>query len=164
MIKKIIQLLGNLIKSFYKKEPKINLEDFLVDEAIVNPLFPIPDTIAPSPPKSRIVEWAEAIKDFEGFYIGSRSYRNNNPGNIKGRNGNFLVFSSYQQGLDYLCSYLIRACKGEHSAYPKGGETTLFEFQKIYSPSNDNNDPLRYATTVARKLEISVNDKIKTLL
>ena len=149
MIKKIIQLLGNLIKSFYKKEPKINLEDFLIEEAIKTPA-------------SRILEWAEAIKTFEGFYPGSKSHRNNNPGNIKNTNGTFLVFDTYQIGLDYLCRYLERACKGEHTAYKP--DFSLLQFFEVYAPSNDGNSPQNYARFVAQRLNVSIGIKIKELI
>jgi len=150
---KIVDLLYRIVKLMKegKKEETFDIEEFLVEEAIKTP-----EKI------SRIKDWAEAITQFENMTKYHKE--KNNPGAIKGLDGKFLIFKTYQEGFSALCDYLIRVCEGRHKAYPKGGETTLFEFQKIYSPSLDNNDPLRYATTVARKLGINITDKIKTLL
>lgn len=70
---------------------------------------------------SRIVLWAEATKKHEGWYVGSRSYRNNNPGNFKtsgissymkslGSIGQdkdgFHIFPTYAKGWDALLQFL----------------------------------------------------------
>lgn len=114
-----------------------------------------------TPPKeeskkpSRIKEWAKAIEICEN----APKWRNN-PGGIKNRQGQFLIFKTYEEGFDYLCDYLRRACEGRHPAYPKAGETTLNEFTQIYVGFHEYN----YASKVAAMLKVDVNIKIKELL
>lgn len=121
---------------------------------------PVPPVIEPKPEhKSRIVDWGNAIAAFE-----NAPAHWNNPGAIKGANGKFLTFTTRQEGMSYLCDYLIRACTGVHKAYPKGGATTLIEFQRIYSPSHDSNNPDAYCAFVAGKLGVSKDIKIGELL
>lgn len=130
---------------------------------------------------NKIKEWALAIQAHEGFYKpgergfvnGSKSYRNNNPGNIRYmgifRNmalrddgSNFCVFETYEKGLAALETLLIRACTGLSTVYSP--EHSLLEFYERYAPRSDNNDPKSYAMAVANRLNVPVNTKIKDLL
>jgi len=70
----------------------------------------------------------------------------NNPGMIKGLDGSFLKFPSYEEGFNYLCDYLERACSGKHKAYKP--DFTVLKFFEIYAPSYDRNDPYQYAKDV----------------
>lgn len=137
-----------------------------------------------SPKPGKILDWALAIQEHEGFFKpgenknhpnGSLSWRNNNPGNIRyvgqkraingyseiGK-GNFCRFATYADGLAELCDMLIRACTPPTERYSP--EMTLLEFFQAYAPSGDGNDPKRYAQTVAKKLEVDTNLQIKYLL
>lgn len=74
----------------------------------------------PTQPSARLIKWAEAIKKHEGWYVGSRSYRTNNPGNFKGAltpymkslgaSGRdpqgFMIFPTYQKGWEALLQFL----------------------------------------------------------
>lgn len=114
----------------------------------------------PVPPRvSRIRDWADAIELFE-----SAPEEWNNPGAIRGKDGKFLKFATYEQGYNYLCDYLTRACTGKHPAYPAGGETSLLLFTHIYAPSNDGNNPDAYAEFVAGRLKVATAIRIKELL
>lgn len=121
------------------------------------------------PPK--IIAWAGAVKEHEGWYPGSRSYRNNNPANAKfvgqkntvGRDDKgFAIFKSYQDGLNYLCTILYNAAAGKSKVYRPN--MTLLEWAQTYAPASDNNDSDRYAQVVAAKIGVSVNTKLKDLL
>ncbi len=59
----------------------------------------------------KINTFCSAIKEHEGYYTGSRSFRNKNPGNLRyiqqmgtiGRDANgFAIFQTYQKGWDAL--------------------------------------------------------------
>ena len=128
---------------------------------IQKPVEPIVEPVVVPEHKSRIDEWALAIQECEGYGTANAVTinKNFNPGAIRNPDGTFKKFSTYNQGYDYLCDYLIRACKGLHIAYPKGGATTLNEFTKIYV-GNDYN----YAPKVAAKLGISIDVQIKEIL
>lgn len=120
--------------------------------------------------------WAKAIQDHEGYYAGSRSFRNNNPANFKsgtltqfmknlGATGvdqdGFCIFPDYQTGFNALSSFLKMACMDKLSSYR--GNMSLLEFFAIYAPSVENNTAL-YAQTVANKLGGTINNKIIELL
>jgi hypothetical protein len=122
-----------------------------------------------------IDKWAKSIEKHEGFYIGSRSWRNNNPGNFryskytaslgdnKGKDSkNFIIYNTYDIGFNALKQFLTDACKGELRAYKP--DMTLLQFYSVYAPSADGNSPLRYATFIANSLGVPITTKIKTLL
>lgn len=124
---------------------------------------------------SRLDDWASAIQEFEGWYderqrppAGSRSYRQNNPGNLRwspfedGNIDNFSVFNTYEKGREALIHQLRIAANGESRVYKP--DMTLYRFFEVYAPSSDNNHPQHYAEFVAKRLGISPTVLIKTLL
>lgn len=123
--------------------------------------------------KNRIEDWALAIKKHEGYFAGSASYRNNNPGNFRcsslvmGEFGatacanNLAVFPTYEKGWSALKQFLIYACTDQLRSYKS--TMTLLDFYKVYAPSADNNNPLNYASAVAKDLGVSIDTKIADL-
>lgn len=110
--------------------------------------------------QKKLETMAEAIKEFEGWSEGSRSWRNNNPGNLRWskfqdgvRNG-FSYFKDYETGWKALLFQIEIAFDGRSKAY-KPTDTILKFFQK-YAPSSDNNHPEVYAKYVADKLAVDV--------
>ena len=98
------------------------------------------------------------------YPTGSRSYRNNNPGNIKygrvraslrrqrpGRKG-FARFESYLDGFNALKALIVGAATGKGSIDDPA--MTLEQFFSKYALSSDDNDPSAYAKTIARKLGV----------
>ena len=152
LLEKLKQLLTKLAESLgFPQDPHID-----GDLPPITPPF-TPPTL-PTPPVSRIIDWAMAIEQFEDappMWC--------NPGAIRGTNGKFLQFKNHQVGFDYLIDYLKRVCTGKHKAYKKGGETTLREFQNIYSPPSEN-PTLIYAKFIAKKLNATLDTKIKDFL
>lgn len=138
------------------------------------------DTQFSTPYVSKIIDWAEATKEHEGYYKpgevdgypnGSPSYRNKNPGNIRyvgqkraiGRDkSNFCIFATYDDGYRELKDMLVRACSGKSTSYSP--EMTLLQFYEKYAPSSDNNFPRNYALFVAKRIGVDITTKIKTLL
>lgn len=123
------------------------------------------------PPTSKIEAWADATQQHEGWFPGSRSYRNNNPGNIKyvgqpsaiGSDSlGFCIFATYADGRKSLTDMLIRAATPPAEGY--NPEMTLVQFYERYAPSSDNNNPLAYAQFVARKIGVTVDTQIKNLV
>lgn len=111
--------------------------------------------------KSKLNDFCLAIRDYEGK-PGDLNYRNNNPGNIRGRDGKFLKFKTMEEGFEYLKAYVKRASVGEHRAYKKG--CTIAEFFKVYAPSSDNNNPDAYAKWVAKRINETVNTRVVDIL
>jgi murein DD-endopeptidase MepM/ murein hydrolase activator NlpD len=122
---------------------------------------------------NKIEDWANAAKKHEGWYLGSASYRNNNPGNFRcsalvmGELGatkcvnNLAVFPNYETGFNALKTFLTYACTDQLRSYKS--TMTLLDFYKVYAPSSDNNNPLNYATIIAQDLGVTVNTKIGEL-
>lgn len=119
-----------------------------------------------------IKDWALAIKEYEGWFPpsseypkGSRSYRNNNPGNLRWSKyetdniDNFSVFPDYETGLKALEFQLEIASNGKSNVY--NPNMTLLDFCKLYAPSSDNNNPREYAEFLAKKLKVDINFKIE---
>lgn len=123
---------------------------------------PIPEPPAvEEPKKDYITIFAKAIQDFEGWKPGSKSYRNNNPGNIKNTKGQFIKYASYEQGFNALKDYIQRACTGKHKAYKP--DFTIKDFIKTYAPDGE---PIvtNYSNAIAKKLELPVTTKLKDLV
>ena len=121
----------------------------------------------------KLTEWALAIQKFEGYFKGSLSFKNNNPGNIRyagmyaamalrNDGNNFCVFESYEKGFEALKILLKRAASGLSSIYKP--DDTLLQFYSKYAPSSDGNHPLTYATYIAKRIGVTVNTKIKELI
>lgn len=109
---------------------------------------------------SLIDDIAAAIQKQEGWYPGSLSYRNNNPGNLRSWGSTPIVngyaqFATYQDGLDAL--------KRQISLNINRG-LTLNEFfagkpgvYSGYAPSEDSNRPYEYAANVGGAIGIPVD-------
>src|SRR5262245_44137236 len=82
--------------------------------------------------------------------------RNNNPGNLRGvgQSTGFRQFDTPEQGLAALDADL-RA-----KSDPARGLNTLNKLMAVYAPSGDNNNPARYAATVAQRLGITPDTPI----
>lgn len=110
---------------------------------------------------------AQQIQTQEGYYPGSLSYQNNNPGNLKYAGqpgatsgpGGFAVFDSYQDGLTALYNQLGLYASGQ-CAFCDGQPQTIQSMMQIYAPSSDNNNPTQYASTIASNLGISTDDSV----
>lgn len=115
--------------------------------------------------------WAESIRDFEGWSSGSRSQRNNNPGNIKhylGLSGaigadkdGFAIFPSEQAGMAALTADL----QAKVRKYP---DWSLLDIMRRYLGGKKGVDPPKkegnahaYASAVASDLGVSVNSTLK---
>lgn len=134
------------------------------------------------PNYSKLTKWAEAIKEFEGWaapgdkirgtggvsFRGSRSYRQNNPGNLRwsiyeaDNVDNFSVFKTYEDGWKALLHQLTIAATGKSSVYRP--TMTLLEFFQKYAPSEDNNHPETYAKYVANYIGVTPQTLIKDLI
>ena len=88
---------------------------------------------------------AQTIQTVEGWFPGSLSQRNNNPGNLRPAGqpgctpvGGFCSFASYQAGYQALLDQIsLDAARGE----------TIGQFLNKYAPAQDSNNPTSYAAT-----------------
>lgn len=113
--------------------------------------------------------FAAEIQNVEGYYPGSRAYRNNNPGNIKPGNLNlgqvgldsagFAVFSSYAAGYQALINDIAAKFSG-HTRSGLGPASSVYQFFTVYAPSSDNNNPRSYAQTVVNGLNASYGSSL----
>lgn len=118
--------------------------------------------------KSKLDLWCEAVEKMEGG-LPSR----NNPGNIKagsftksmgatGESKGFAVFPTYAMGYAALRKLLTNAATGKSKYYKP--DMTILEFFSVYAPASDNNDPVNYASFVAKKIGVPIETQIKTLV
>lgn len=147
---------------------------------------PIPPK--PMPPANNLLNtMALAVQKHEGWIVNppSRSVRNNNPGNVRyssvgyaskygvvkedrtgvnvkaGQRG-FAIFKDYETGFLYLKNLILDKAK-------KHPDWTLFDFfgneKEGWAPNSDNNDSGNYACTVAKAMNVKVDEfRLKTLL
>lgn len=105
---------------------------------------------------------ADAIMEYEGWHVGSRSWRNRNPGNLRygpnrlGNDGHgYSVYASLITGYKDLLSDLEVKVSGKskHNLTPKSTLQDLFD---VYAPRADNNQPNKYAEFVAARLSVGL--------
>lgn len=129
---------------------------------------------------SPVYRWAMGIQQHEGYLppsparpLGSRSWRNNNPGNIKyvrqpgtvGKDAQgFAVFVSYEAGFAELVAMLLRIGRGQSQNPRYKATMSLRQFFEVYAPSEDNNDPLAYAKAVATRIGVPVDTPVSYLV
>lgn len=147
----------------------------LQEQPIVeNPPVTVPPVEKPAEPKiSQLIPIAKAIQAQEGWFQGSRSFRNRNPGNIKyttytkslGAIGKdekgFCVFETEKDGFNGLCRFIQDASNNLLKSYK---DCTIKSFFSVYAPSSDKNDPLGYANAVCKKVGCNLNDKLKDII
>jgi len=135
--------------------------------------------------KSSIEIMAEGMKIHEGWKVGSCSYRNNNPGNLRdspfkigygicGTSGRFALFKDYATGWKALIHQVTIVAKGTSPVYKaearkrfnlnSSADLTIAQFFQIYAPSSDNNNPDAYAKEVAKYMGVSINTQLKNLI
>lgn len=98
---------------------------------------------------------ARAIQTEEGYFPGSRAYRNNNPGNLRyvgqegaigADSGGFAIFPDYQSGFAALVAQLRRDAE-RHPGW------SLWQFVSDYAPASDNNNVLSYVSNIVSSLQ-----------
>jgi hypothetical protein len=96
---------------------------------------------------------ADAIMAFEGWKIGSRSYENRNPGNVRlpGRTADdkgYTIFPDLPTGYAALLRELQSKFNGQNT-HGIGPASTVLQLFDIYAPPSDNNPTNSYAAFVA---------------
>ena len=147
-------------------------------QATLPPVTPILPPSSPTQPVQaikypRIVAWANAIKQVEGFTSGSPSQVNNNPGNLgyttltaswggmksgaKSDGGYFCKFKDYNTGFQALCNFLILGAENQLLAFHQS--RTLELFSEKYG-----NTGIGYAQAIAKILNVPLSTDISTFL
>jgi hypothetical protein len=105
--------------------------------------------------------FADAIMHFEGWALGSVSYRNRNPGNLEGAKTaigkdarGYSVFGSFVDGYAALLEDLRAKFTG-HTQTAIRPTSTILQFFEIYAPSADHNYPEKYAAFVAQWMTVA---------
>ena len=123
-----------------------------------------------NPPNNLLNTFCLEIKRHEGWFFGSRSQRNNNPGNcryssvgylpIYGKVGkddkNFAIFKDYETGYLYLKNLV------KHKVN-KNPSWNFYQFFEVYAPSFEN-DSKRYAEIVAKSCGVSPTTTLSKIL
>jgi len=148
ILSQIVTLLSRWL-DLSKKTPRVEVVSIVA-----------PPQDLPAPVKYSLEIFCAAIQEMEGYYPGSRSFRNKNPGNCKFSAvgympvygnvtkdaGGFAIFPTYDLGWLYLKN-LVKTKAQRHPYW------TLLEFTSNYAPVTDNNDPRAYAVFIAKKLD-----------
>ncbi len=103
---------------------------------------------------------ALAHQHHEGYFPGSVAFINNNPGNIRAKDGHFIHFSTYGAGLEALEGDLKvkifgTATSVQHYMLKTGKsyeQLTMQDYVSIYAPSADHNDPINYCNALCTTL------------
>lgn len=115
---------------------------------------------------SFLQDLASAHRDREGWYPGSLSQRNNNPGNLRLQpyqaalygavqgEGGFARFPTPEVGFRALMDDLRAKITGHstHIDYEKIPKPTLQDYVNVFAPAEDHNDPTSYAQFLVKRL------------
>jgi hypothetical protein len=120
---------------------------------------------------SQITKLAEIIREYEGWYEGSNSWRCNNPGNCKYTQiyrsiygkvrkspRGFAIFKSKELGWLYLQNLLWNWAEKEKRNY------TILQLMREYAPTCDDNNPEEYAKFITRRMGVSADTKLRELI
>jgi len=112
---------------------------------------------------------ADAIMNFEGWKLGSRSWRNRNPGNLEPFKGNptgapvdkdgYRVFDSLSDGWSALLNDL--KAKLIYHSHNLTNESTLLDLLNIYAPAGDSNNPTQYTNFICKWTSAILQREIK---
>lgn len=125
----------------------------------------------------KIERLAWAITEIEGWLNpletktpgGSRSYRNHNPGNLRGSPfavgslENYAVFNTDYDGFEALKWDLRQKARG-NSSTGLNGNSTLADLIHVWAPASDNNAPESYLKQLCTKTGFSPSMRLKELL
>lgn len=103
----------------------------------------------------------DAIMQFEGWKLASRSWRNRNPGNLRRASDTLVgqpvdkdgyrIFDTLDAGwlaLKRDIEYKIYNALENNSKHNLNANSTLLDFLNIYAPAGDNNNPTQYTKFV----------------
>jgi hypothetical protein len=124
-------------------------------------------------PISGIEAFAAGIMRFEGYDPMTRSFNNNNPGNLRSAihvdagvptsypvdDKGYVIFPDFCTGWNCLLRDLRAKFTGQNS-HGLGPSSTLLSLMKIYAPSEDSNQPEEYAQFLARWLSSALKKPI----
>jgi len=169
---KLINILLVMIGGYYIL--KINKQADFIDQFLYPVTSEIPllkEYMIPN----KYLTLADAIQNFEGWYPGSRSYRNNNPGNMRwnfpvnpfpskwiGAIGvdetNHVIFDTYANGRSALIYQISLAFDNKSSIY--NNKMTLYEFFEKYAEGNQK----QYAEYVAKQLGVPATTQLSQIV
>lgn len=104
-----------------------------------------------------LYDLATAHKIHEGWFPSSRSWRNNNPGNLRAgppsdKDG-FTIYKTYAAGFKALGEDIeAKICgRSRHIDYSKN--PTFLDYIRVYAPADDGNSPTGYCQSLCRMLQ-----------
>lgn len=121
--------------------------------------------------KSRLEKWALGVQTAEGYALGTRSYRNRNPGNLKFTNqlgtvgkdaDGFAVFATYEQGFFALMRQLEAAATGQSKEYSP--DMSLRAFTMKYAGLKNGIALENYLSAIIMRLQTTPAHKIKDIV
>lgn len=101
-----------------------------------------------------------------GFRPGARSFRNNNPGNVRRASwpakdaDGFDIYADVIEGYEALVDDLADKFTDGKNAHQLGQSSTLADLFKVYAPAEDANDPESYAAFAAAWVGLSIGKGI----
>lgn len=103
-----------------------------------------------------LYDLAKAHEMHEGYFHGSRSWRNRNPGNLRAGSptdlDGFTIFPSYEKGFQALMNDIRAKITGHSAHIDYSKNPTFFDYVNVYAPAADGNDPASYAMAVLRSV------------
>jgi hypothetical protein len=163
------KFLNQLLAYFTQSKPESSTEGPSTPFPAPAPA-PVPPTVPPTH-EGKLETFCLAIRTHEGWFPGSRSQNNNNPGNCRYSSQGYLDIykpvlkdaQNFARFKDYATGwlYLKNLVKVKINVAPN---QTIQQFFNSYAPSSDGNDPVRYAQVVAAACGLKPTDPVSKIL
>jgi hypothetical protein len=111
--------------------------------------------------------WTNSIENPN--LIGSRSWRNKNPGNLRsspfaaGTRDRFAVFNTEALGWEALRWDILQKAKG-NTVTGLNGKSTLSQLIHVWAPPSDNNDSLAYIRNIVKMTGIPADTTLDEIV
>lgn len=115
-------------------------------------------------PNNFLSELCLAFQMHEGWFPGSRSYRNRSPGNLRinasiaqiyGASSDaegFAVFKNYDIGFRALADDVLAKIQGRSKHIDYAKNPTFLDMLRVYAPTADHNSPEQYCNALCARL------------
>lgn len=158
---KILDLILRIL-ALIKKEKSQPIQSIPTIQPITQPITQLIPQFSPN-----LIKFAQSIVEYENSPFPT------NPGDLRetdytislgsiGRTpNNFCIFKSYQDGFNALCQMIKDISNNLLPAYYN---CSILGFFEKFSPSSDNNNPQKYASFVATKMNANISDYVKNVV
>lgn len=144
-----------IIKGSEFPDDPFRYEPIKLSKHIISKYLPALDQVLPNGPKG-LKLLVTIMANTEGFTPGSRSYRNNNPGNIGNTDdGKNKKLATLEEGINLQVKHVKDMAEGKKKTFPIGKEVTLPPYYSREIAANAKNYRAKSGWTPGYKFKVT---------